>query len=220
MPDPDACPLCGRASPAPHHAAAGTRFHRCAGCALIFRDPAQWPDRDAEAAHYRLHRNDPHDPGYRRFLQPLFDALAPRLPAGAEGLDFGCGPGPALAAMLREAGHRVQVYDPLFADAPDTLRRRYDFVTASEVIEHLHRPAETLALLGDLLGAGGILGVMTGAPPADPEAFARWHYLRDPTHVAFYGPDTLRWIAQRHGWTLSLPARHVALFTVPAPALA
>ena len=34
---------------------------------------------------------------------------------GVEGCWAGCGPGPALAEMLREAGHTVATYDPLFA---------------------------------------------------------------------------------------------------------
>lgn len=220
MPDAGACPLCERASPVPHCTVGDVRFLRCPACALLFRDPARWPDRDAESAHYRLHENHPDDPGYRRFLQPLFDALARRLPPAAEGLDFGCGPGSALAAMLREAGHGVRLYDPVFADDADALVQRYDFITASEVVEHLHRPAETFARLAGLLAPGGLLGIMTGAPPEDPAAFARWHYLRDPTHVAFYGPGTLGWIARRHGWALALPARNVALFTAPPPALA
>jgi hypothetical protein len=45
--------------------------------------------------------------------------------------------------------------------------------------------------------------------------FEEWRYARDPTHVSLYRPDTLRWIAVRHGWALELPARGVALFRRP-----
>jgi hypothetical protein len=211
-----ACPLCAHV-PARFHARADTwlDFWRCPACALIFRDPARRPTRAAEHAHYRLHDNRPEDPGYRNFLRPLFDALRPRLPAGAEGLDFGCGPGSALAAMLEEAGHPMRRWDPLFAPDPAPLQQRYAFVTASEVIEHLHAPLTTLQRLDALLAGGGLLGVLTGWPPSHWRDFAGWHYRRDPTHVAFYGPETLRWIARRLGWSVELPTRNVAIFAKP-----
>jgi len=44
------------------------------------------------------------DPRYRRFLARLAEPLIAHLPKGARGLDFGCGPGPTLSLMLREAG--------------------------------------------------------------------------------------------------------------------
>lgn len=206
------CPLCAHHRPVHVARVQTTDFWACTRCALHFRDPSAWPDREAERAHYQLHDNRPDDPGYRRFLQPLFDALTERIPTASRGLDFGCGDGPALAAMLREAGHEVAVYDPLFQADPACLRHRYAFITASEVFEHLHRPAETLALLDGLLEANGWLGVMTGTPPVGAEAFAQWHYLRDPTHVLFYPHRTMAWIATRFGWRVDMPARNVTLF--------
>lgn len=214
---PAACPLC---------AAAPVRFFvraervidywRCPVCALIFRAPQQWPTRAAEHAYYQLHDNRPDDPGYRAYLRPLFDALQPQLAAGAEGLDFGCGPGSALAAMLVEAGHPMQLWDPLFAPDTTPLTRQYDFVTASEVMEHLHAPLSVLKQIDTLLAPGSRLGILTGFPPPSPDDFAAWHYRRDLTHVVFYAPETLSWIAQQFGWKLTLDARNVAVFTKPA----
>lgn len=45
----------------------------------------------------------------------------------------------------------------------------------------------------------------------DDEAFATWHYRRDPTHVTFYRESTLHRIADRHGWTCEIPQKDVAL---------
>ena len=42
-----------------------------------------------------------------RFLGRLAEPLVERLDPGASGLDFGCGPGPALAAMLTRRGYTV-----------------------------------------------------------------------------------------------------------------
>ncbi|MEI4850515.1 class I SAM-dependent methyltransferase, partial [Klebsiella pneumoniae] len=80
---------------------------------------------------------------------------------GARGLDFGCGPGPALATMLREAGMDMALFDPFFYPQASVLERQYDFITCTEVVEHLHRPAEVFRQLDRLLAPGGWLGVMT-----------------------------------------------------------
>lgn len=37
--------------------------------------------------------------------------------------------------MLRVAGHRVALFDPLFFNDREVLARRYDFVTCTEVVE-------------------------------------------------------------------------------------
>jgi len=135
-----------------------------------------------------------------------------RLSPNSHGLDYGCGPGPALAAMLGEAGHRVALYDPVFEPHEAALRTRYDFVVCSETAEHFHHPLTEFERLFGLLRPGGWLGLMTGFLPAGAEAFGRWHYIRDPTHVVFYGPDSLAWLASRFGARLDVAADNVALF--------
>ena len=52
---------------------------------------------------------------------------------------------------------------------------------------------------------------MTGVR-TDEVPFEDWWYVRDPTHVCFYAPETLEWIARRFGWSLERPSRDVALF--------
>ena len=53
---------------------------------------------------------------YREFLSRLeHPPNVPKLPAAAEGLDFGSGPGPTLSVMLEEQGYRMSLYDPFFA---------------------------------------------------------------------------------------------------------
>lgn len=185
-------------------------YWRCPGCLATFVDRSQLPDRSVELAEYSLHRNDVHDLGYRRFLGRLALPLLERLSPGSSGLDYGCGPGPALAAMLMEAGHRVAVFDPVFFDHRHLLGDIYDFVTCSEVAEHFHDPYAEFARLDGLLRPGGWLGVMT-AFQTDDASFAGWHYRRDRTHVVFYREATFRVIAARLGWRCEFPAPNVAL---------
>ncbi len=209
------CPLCGSRGTRPFAEAHGRRYLECGVCRLVHLAPADRLDAAAERVHYGTHRNDPADPGYRAFLDRLALPLAERLAPGAEGLDFGCGPGPALAAMLRERGFRVDVYDPFFAPDPEPLGRDYDFVACTETAEHFFRPGEEFRRLGGLLRPGGWLGVMTEWLPED-RPFGEWRYARDPTHACFYRPATLEWIAARHGWRLEVPRPGVALFAGPA----
>lgn len=145
------CPVCEHAGARPFESVAGSDYWRCDTCLATFLDPGQRLDQEAELAQYRLHRNDPDDPAYRRFLARLAGPLLLRLPPLSSGLEFGCGPGPALAAMLREAGHEVALYDIYFAPDQAVLHRRYDFVSCTEVAEHFHDPAAEFRLFDTLL---------------------------------------------------------------------
>lgn len=190
-------------------------YFRCASCECTFLEPSGRLTREAERAYYLTHRNQPGDPGYRRFLSTLARPLLERLAPASTGLDFGCGPGPALAAMLGEAGHHVTLYDPASHPDASALSRSYEFITCTEVVEHLHDPFATFDLLTRLLRPGGWLGVMT-CFQTDDARFAQWHYRRDPTHVVFYRESTLRHVACRHGLDIEVPCKDVALMRKPA----
>lgn len=209
------CPVCENEDSHPFQTVGPRAYWRCPVCVCTFLQPDQRPGPEAEQAEYRLHQNAPEQPGYRRFLQQLATPLLQRLNGPSEGLDFGCGPGPVLAALLREAGHCVALYDPIFQPDEAVLLRTYPFITCSEVVEHFHRPAAEFRRLNALLAPGGWLALMTGFQ-TDDALFADWHYRRDPTHVVFYREETLRWLARHHGWHCEIPCTHVALMRKPA----
>ena len=211
------CRVCGSGRCRPYASLDGKDYWRCAACAAVFLDRADLPTPEAERAHYLLHENDPDDPAYRRFLARLGDPLAARLSAGSRGLDYGCGPGPGLAAMLRERGHTIVLYDPFFAPDRSVLTGTYDFIVCSEVAEHFHEPAHEFARLDALLKPGGWLGLMT-CFRTDDSRFAGWHYRRDPTHVVFYAEETMRHLAAIRGWSCEIPRKDVALMRKPLPA--
>ncbi|MFN3973503.1 MAG: class I SAM-dependent methyltransferase [Gemmobacter sp.] len=209
------CPVCGAAAVARFAVVDGRHYWRCAACAASYLLPAHHPARDVELAHYLHHENIPDDPRYRRFLARLADPLRARLMPEARGLDYGCGPGPALAAMLREAGHRVALYDPFFAPDPAPLSETYDFVTCTEVAEHFHHPQAEFTRLCGLVHPGGWLAVMT-CFQTDDARFADWHYRKDPTHVVFFREETFRHLAWLWGWHCDIPVKDVVLFQRPA----
>jgi hypothetical protein len=211
------CPLCGAAGTAPFRPEAVEAHRSCPVCGLVFLEPAAHPSLQAERSRYLEHRNDPADAGYRAFLaralQPLVAALAREGKSRdtLEGLDFGCGPGPAVSLLLAEEGLRCRDYDPFFAFDPTLLQRTWDFVVATEVAEHLRRPGHAFALLADLLRPGGWLALMTRVLTPEVD-FASWWYRQDPTHLCFYRPETFVWLAERHGWEMEIPAADVRLF--------
>jgi hypothetical protein len=193
------CSLCG-ADCEPFHTDQRRAYWRCRTCMLVQVPPVWHLAPTAERAIYDLHENQLEEPGYRRFLSRMAEPLTERLTSGAEGLDFGCGPAPALAAMLGEKGMRVSLYDLYYHPDTAVFKRSWDF-TATEVVEHLARPGEELERLWSCLQPGGWLGIMTKRV-IDLEAFSRWHYKNDLTHICFFSDETFRWLAAR--WTAEL----------------
>ena len=208
------CPLCDHIETPLFWQDARRRYHRCDRCRLIFVDPDCRLNAAAEKAEYDLHENRPDDMGYRRFLARVADPLMTRLQAGSRGLDFGCGPGPALAAMLSEAGFATTTYDPYYAHYPDRLQQRYDFVCCTEAIEHFYRPGREWQQLLTLLRPGGWLAIMTKLA-RDQAAFANWHYKQDPTHVSFFSRETFLWLAARDGLGIEFIGADVILLQIP-----
>jgi len=146
------------------------------------------------------------------------------------GMDFGCGPGPAISRLMARHGYPVCDYDPNFFPDPvipklykpldeedkdeaekPPLERKFRFITCTEVLEHIKEPVPFLADLYNRLTPGGVLAIMTGILTED-SLFPGWHYHRDYTHIRFYRPETLKYIESLHDWKLSRPHKDVAFF--------
>lgn len=201
------CPLCS-GDTVFFHEDAVRLFNSCLTCKLVFV-PQQFhvsPEREKE--EYDLHENNCEDKGYLKFLSRLSDPFLKTLSASQCGLDFGCGPGPALAGLIEQHGHCVALYDPLYRKDKTVLDKRYNFITASEVVEHFRNPAKEFTQLFEMLLPGGSLGIMTKMVK-DDAAFATWHYIRDLTHIAFYSRDTFVYIADQFGASVHFEANDV-----------
>ena len=208
------CPLCANPATEPFHRDNRRDYQHCRICRLIFVPPNQHLDQAEEKSIYDLHQNDSNDPGYRRFLSRLASPLLERLKPNSTGLDFGCGPGPLLAAMLREAGHTVNLFDPYYANEPNHLHPGYDFITCTEVIEHLRQPRRELDTLLAMLKPGGYLGLMTKLA-LDAQAFAKWHYKNDLTHIAFFSRPCLQWYAAQNQCRIEFIGTDVIILAKP-----
>ena len=194
------CPLCHGRGLSFFEDRKRKQYFRCPTCGLVWLSPADRPSHEDEFRHYQTHQNRPSDYRYRRFLRQLWAPLQDRLAPGAQGLDYGAGPGPTLHLMACEDGFACDFHDPFFAPRPQLLERTYDFVTCTETAEHFHRPDREFKRLHQLLRPSGWLGLMT-LRLSDPGNFAQWGYRTDPTHVAFYQDTTLAWIAEHFGFS-------------------
>lgn len=156
---------------------------------------------EEEKAIYDLHENKVDDAGYRKFLSRLADPLIEFLEPNSQGLDFGCGPGPALAEILKEKGFSMNLYDLFYFPDANVLETKYDFITSTEVVEHIKNSNALFDKFDSLLKKNGVLGLMTKLV-FDQKAFSTWHYKNDQTHIRFYSKETFQWLANQ--WTMNV----------------
>ncbi|OGG11936.1 hypothetical protein A2Z00_03905, partial [Candidatus Gottesmanbacteria bacterium RBG_13_45_10] len=138
-------------------------------------------------------------------------------------LDVGCALG-ALLQAAKDAGFQATGID-VSKEAVDYCRRHgyhavrgtlgglmsrgqlpvggYDFVSGFEVIEHEHKPLEFARYAYRLLKKGGLLVLST--PDHDGPWCKvmknRWFQYTNPEHVVFFGPDTMRKLLTKAGFT-------------------
>jgi len=182
----------------------------CSCCQLVFADPSKLLEALEEKERYSHHQNDIKDEGYLRFLDRLLIPLKSFIDPSHKGLDYGSGPYPMLTELLRETGHQVEAYDPFFA--PEGIKsKKYDYIVLCEVAEHFYYPIKEFRKIYDLVGPKGKLALMTSIryPNID---FLKWYYIQDDTHVAFYAPETLNWIARHFNLKILYFEKNVVIF--------
>lgn len=173
-------------------------------CDLISIDENTFLDRHEELNRYSQHKNTLDNQGYvNNFNKFIKSAKIDKLKNVKKALDFGCGPGPVLKVMLAELGFSTDIYDPFFYPSQGFLKKRYDLITCTEVLEHLKNPLATIRILEGLLEEGGTLAVTTLFHTSTQD-FKSWWYRRDPTHIIFYSPKTFRWLAKQLNLSLEL----------------
>lgn len=164
--------------------------YRCLNCDLTFKNPKSFPSLDSEKSRYLEHNNVVEDQRYLTYLKKLLDKS--EITQG-KALDFGCGPVKGYEFLCKKIYPQIEVlsYDPVFY--PTTLDDKFDLILCSEVLEHLHKPFESLDFILNLMNQNGILAISTQL--SDNKNMSDWWYLRDHTHVVFYSKKTIRWIS-------------------------
>lgn len=205
------CPLCGEEKVSLYHRDRVRSYHLCSNCCLVFVPQGFHLSTDKEKQEYDHHENSITDEGYLKFLSRFSTPFLDSLGSSKMGLDYGCGPAPALAMIIERVGHTVALYDPMYRDDLSVLVSEYDFISSTEVVEHFRSPQTEFTLLFDILRNGGLLGIMTKLVQ-NQTAFKSWHYIRDPTHVCFYSKETFFYIGKKFGADVSFIGNDVIFF--------
>ena len=207
----DACPLCSSNLTESFYRDSYREYLKCSNCDFVFVPKIYHLSEKNERARYDSHNNDPEDDRYRNFLNQLLNPLQDRIPKNANGLDFGSGPGPTLSLILKENGYSVDLYDKFYARNDAVFDKQYDFITASEVVEHLREPLIELSRLMDLLKNKGVLAIMTQilTPQID---FEQWYYKNDPSHIGFFSEKALNYLSQNWQAELYVISERVVIF--------
>jgi cyclopropane fatty-acyl-phospholipid synthase-like methyltransferase len=206
------CGLCGNTQHDAYFKDKRRPYLQCTRCQLVFVPKSHHVDANTEKAIYDQHQNDLLDEGYRRFLMRALDPVIARVDKGATGLEFGCGPGPLLAKMLNEAGYHVNLYDLYYHPHNDVLKLSYDFITCTEVIEHVAEPKHVFEHLLSMLKTGAPLVLMTKLV-LGPERFATWHYKNDLTHISYFSRATFEFVARQFNVAIEFIGSDVIVLT-------
>jgi uncharacterized C2H2 Zn-finger protein len=200
------CPLCDTSSQIFYDI-----YFRCPNCDGIFKDPLHLPNSIDEKIHYENHKNDVKDTHYQKFVSPITNSINDKYPKGSYGLDFGSGKAPVIKSVCESNNYTMECYDIFFFPDTNILKKQYDFIGASEVIEHFYKPKKEFKLLTSLLKPNGSLFLMTHLYEEKID-FSKWYYKIDPTHVFFYTKKTVAWICQNYGYkTYSIDKRLIIL---------
>ena len=205
------CSLCQSDKTSHFHKEEFRQFLICLNCEYVFVPKIYQLSEDEEKSRYDTHNNDSKDVRYRQFLSQLSEPLLKKISDNSFGLDFGSGPGPTLSLMLEDYGHKVALFDKFYAKDTSVFNRKYDFITATEVIEHLSNPMTEINRLIKCLNDGGYLAVMTQILTSKIN-FSNWYYKNDPSHIGFFSKKTLSYLASNFDLEVEFISERVIFF--------
>ncbi|MDX1808534.1 MAG: class I SAM-dependent methyltransferase [Sulfurospirillaceae bacterium] len=175
-------------------------YHQCSNCETIWLDNGFFVDKTKEKMQYENHNNSFESTGYVKMFEDFLNYFWQDLPNNyTDAFDFGSGPGPVLAEILKQRGLNVDCYDKFYQPFKIYENKKYDLITSTEVFEHIQNPLETLKLFKDHLKQDGLISIMTLFHKNDTEEFLNWWYRRDPTHISFYTPHSFEVMAHMCG---------------------
>ncbi len=184
------CVICGAVCYSLGDKRLRARYYRCNSCNFIFKDRNDCLSESEEKSRYDMHKN--FDDSYIAFFGELISIINTYISSG-NGLDFGSGPYPMLYNLL-SIKYKMNKFDKYYDNNIGYKKYKYDFITMTEVIEHLSDPILILKELVSLLKNDGLLFIMTEF--SDDKEFVNWWYHRDATHISFFSFKTFKYISK------------------------
>lgn len=191
------CTLCDSKDFREFYSFRNSVFYRCNNCSLIFQSYDSLCSHSEEKERYLEHNNSILSDGYRTFLYNIINPVKQYMNIECKGLDFGSGPYPMMAELLKKESYKVDSFDPYFNDF-DLSNKQYDFIILCEVIEHFNRPKKEFDYIRGLLKEDGFLFIQTSLFYDELE-FSNWYYKNDMTHVSFFSDKTISYICSEYG---------------------
>ena len=176
-------------------------FFHCKKCEFIFKNPTDYVNAIDELKQYKNHNNSMESSGYVKMLKEFINITFERhLKSIDNVLEFGSGPGPVLAELLKEKGLSVDIYDKYFSAKEVYRDKEYDLITSTEVIEHIDNPVKIFNFFKSHIKRSAYLALMTQFHTNDAKEFKKWWYKNDPTHICFFRPKTFEVLASMSGF--------------------
>lgn len=215
------CPVCGASAHRPFADKDGYAFQRCGECRFVFLDPMP---TDGELA--AIYNSGGEAPGYFSKHASRARRAHLKLPrffryiVGKDVLDLGCGGGIMVGALGRLARHAVGL--DISAQAIELAQATYpkhtyisahfrdasleadafDFVHASEIIEHVNDLDAFMNLLQRITRPGGYVYITTPdiGHAKVPSEVRDWDVFSPPRHLQFFERSTLTRVFANYGF--------------------
>lgn len=168
-------------------------YQKCLSCGYIYLEEIFYVDEARQKKHYDKHDNSFESIGYVKMFEDLIgEFVTPYKSDIKTALDFGCGRGEVLPALLERENILCDKYDIFYFPQKVYEDKSYDLIVSTEVFEHLQNPYDTLKELFAHMKKGSYLLLMTIFHPDNDEEFFKWWYIRDVTHIGFFNLSTFK----------------------------
>ncbi len=176
-------------------------YWHCKNCFFTGLDEKFFLKPEDEKARYDLHENSIVNQGYVDMFEDFISyAITPYKESVKTILDYGSGPDPVLAQLLKGKGYEVESYDPIY-NKTDLSDKKFDLICSTEAFEHFYQPRKEIHTIKELMKTDSYLAIMTRFM-IPLEQFKSWFYKDDPSHVSFYELNSFEFIAKEYGFEI------------------
>jgi hypothetical protein len=184
-------------------------YNRCDKCSHIFAPcfyiwlPTDYSDHIYNNDYIKV------DPEYisirpTNMAEGLHNAFSSVIPH-IDHLDYGGGDG-LMSNILKSKGWKSESYDPYGQSSHQLPNKKYNFITAFEVLEHTIQPIETIKTICSMLDDEGILMLTTGLTDQqvdDNRKLSWWYFAPRNGHISIFSSRSISLLAEKLGFNIT-----------------